>query len=143
MEKSEIRAIAVKAFCDKYPEDTDVTSTDVVQEAFGGALAVVRSKEKNGNPNEEIVYVSTDRKGKVFPTTEDMAAFLEQKARKLNVVDIMSNNAFNSGCVFVFLIVAVFIAGFAGDRFSKEAFAALSGILGTAAGFFFGTRRVA
>jgi hypothetical protein len=54
----------------------------------------------------------------------------------------MSNNSFISGCVFVFLIVAVFIAGFAGASFSKEAFAALSGILGTAAGFFFGSKRV-
>ena len=72
-----------------------------------------------------------------------MAAFLEQKARKLNVVDIMSNNSFISEFVFVFLIVAVFIAGFAGTSFSKEAFAALSGILGTAAEFFFGSKKVA
>jgi hypothetical protein len=53
MENSEIRALAVKAYSEKYPEDTDVTSTDVVPEAFDGALAVIRSKEKNGNPNEE------------------------------------------------------------------------------------------
>jgi hypothetical protein len=111
MEKSEIRALATKAFSDKYPEDTEVTSTDVVTEAFGGALAVVRSKEKNGNPNEEIVYVYPDKTVRVFGATEDMAAFLEQKARKLNVIDIMSNNSFIAGCVFLFLIVAVFIAG--------------------------------
>jgi hypothetical protein len=141
MEASEIRNLATQAFTQKYPDDSAVTATEVVLDAFGGSLAVVRSVEKNGNPNEELVYVYPDKTVRVFNATEDMAVFLEQKARQPSIVDIMSNNSFVSGCVFVFLIVATFIAGFAGASFSKEAFAAITGILGTAAGFYFGTRR--
>lgn len=70
-----------------------------------------------------------------------MAAFLEAKAKSPSLVDIMSNSSFISGSVFAFLIVGTFIAGFAGQNFNKDAFAALTGVLGTAAGFFFGQNK--
>jgi hypothetical protein len=141
MEASEIRSLAIKAFSEKYPEDTSVIATEVVPGAFGGSLAVVRSIEKNGNPNEEMVYVYPDKTVRVFSTMEDMAAFLEQKARQPSLVDVVSNSSFIAGSVFLLLIVVTFIAGFAGPYFNKDAFAALTGILGTAAGFFFGSKR--
>jgi hypothetical protein len=142
MEKLEIGELAVKAFQERYPEDTEVRATEVVREAFGGALAVIRSKEKTGNLNEELIYVYPDKTVRVFTTTEEQAAFLEQKARQPLFVEVLSNSAFISGIVFLFLIVATFVAGFFGTNFSKDAFAALTGILGTAAGFYFGSRKL-
>jgi hypothetical protein len=142
MDSSEIRQLAVKAFGEKYPEDTAVTGTEVVPDAFGGTLAVVRSIEKNGNPNEEMVYVYPDKTVRIFNATEDMAAFLEQKARRPNIVSAMSNISFIAGCVFVFLIFTTFLTGFFPNSYSKDAFAALTGVLGTAAGFFFGSKKV-
>lgn len=139
MDETEIRTLAKKAFGEKYPEDTAVTATEVIREVFGGALAVIRSVEKNENPNEELAYIYPDKTVRIFDTTEQMARFLESKARP-TFVDMMSNISFIAGIVFIFLIIATFTAGFFGG-YSKDAFTALSAVLGTAAGFFFGSKK--
>jgi len=139
MDEAEIRSIAKKAFSDKYPEDTAVTATEGVANVFGGGLAVIRSVEKNGNPNEELVYVYPDKTARVFGTTEEMARFLESKSRPM-LIDMVSNITFVAGVVFLFLIVATFVAGFVGN-YNEKAFAALGAVLTTAAGFFFGSKK--
>jgi hypothetical protein len=140
MDETETRSLAKKGYSDRYPDDTAVTATEVVRDVFGGSMAVIRSVEKNGNPNEELVYIYPDKTVRIFHTTEEMARFLESKARP-TFIDAASNITFIAGIVFVFLIVATFAAGFLGNYYSKEALAALSGVLGTAAGFFFGSKR--
>jgi hypothetical protein len=69
-----------------------------------------------------------------------MVRFLEHKSRYV-FVDILSDASFIAGFVFIVLIFLVFILGFEGDRYNKEAFIALSSVLGAAAGFFFGTKK--
>ena len=77
MDETEIRTLANKVFGEKYPEDTAVTATEVIREVFGGALAVIRSVEKNEKPDEELAYIYPDKTVRIFDTTEQMARFLE------------------------------------------------------------------
>jgi hypothetical protein len=57
-------------------------------------------------------------------------------------VDILSDPGFIAAFVFVILIGIVFYIGFRPDgAYNKEAFIALTSVLGAAAGFFFGTKR--
>jgi hypothetical protein len=139
MEDQEILKLAKEAFEKRHPDDTQVTASEPVRDIMGGYLAVVRSIEKNGNPNEELVYIYPDKTVRVFKDTEEMARFFESKARP-TVVEVMTNITFIAALVFVFLIVATFASGFV-NGYGKEALAALNGVLGTAAGFFFGSKK--
>jgi hypothetical protein len=66
---------------------------------------------------------------------------LEIKSRMF-AIDLLSDSSFISGAVFIILIVAIFVLGFMGEQYySRQSFAALSSVLGAAAGFFFGTKK--
>jgi hypothetical protein len=142
MDDAKIRAAVIAEWAKVYPEDQQpIVVTVVIDKAFGGALTAIRSKEADGTPNEELVYVFPDYNAKIFRTTEELAAFLQNKSRVL-FVDILSDPGFIAAFVFVVLIVIVFFIGFRPENaYNKEAFIALTSVLGAAAGFFFGTKR--
>jgi hypothetical protein len=141
MDHSVLRGKIISAWAERYPDDQrPIEITEIVDKAFGGSLAAIRSKEKDGTPNEEMVYVYSNEEVKIFYNTDELVRFLEHKSRYI-FVDILSDASFIAGFVFIVLIFLVFILGFEGDRYNKEAFIALSSVLGAAAGFFFGTKK--
>jgi hypothetical protein len=90
------------------------------------------------------VYVLPDYSVRIFSTTEELAAFLQAKARLL-FVDVLSDPSFIPGFVFLLLIGIITWLGFYADgteKYNKEAFIALTSVLGAAAGFFFGTKKL-
>ena len=80
MELSEIRSRR-EAIPKKYPEDTAVTLRKLLWERSEERWQSCVPSKKKWSSNEEIVYVSSDKIVRVFTTTEDMAAFLEAKAK--------------------------------------------------------------
>jgi hypothetical protein len=84
MDDAKIRAAVIAEWAKVYPEDQQpIVVTVVIDKAFGGALTAIRSKEADGTPNEELVYVLPDYNAKIFRTTEELAAFLQNKSRVL------------------------------------------------------------
>ena len=130
----------VSAWADRYPDDhKPIEITEIVDKAFGGSLVAIRSKEASGAQNEEMVYVD-DGEVKIFYNTDEMVKFLEQKSKYI-FVDVLSDSSFIAGFVFIMLIILIFMLGFKGDAYNRDAFIALSSVLGAAAGFFFGTKK--
>jgi len=129
----EIRKVVIQAYTERYPEWGEVRVSDIVQDTFGGHLAVVRPK----NEPEEMCFVYPEGTVRIFTSTEDLARFLEQKA-KASFVERLFTRPVLSGLVFAFLLVAVFIIGFSAS-FKPEALAILGSVVGVAAGFFFGS----
>lgn len=155
----EIADAAVAAYKLKYPNDTNVHAVEVVQNAFRGHLVVLSATEhgqqqrrggvsttqanedEEGHTSEEIAYVNLDLTPKFFTTTAELANFLQRKASS-PFIQIMSDTKLIAASTLLLLLCAVFVIGFFGkDRYDPIAFQALSGVLLTAAGFFFGTRQ--
>ena len=61
MDRAEIQKLIETGWEQKYPGES-VQVTEVVPKAFGGTLTAIRSKDKNGVENEEIVYILLTRK---------------------------------------------------------------------------------
>lgn len=126
-----------KAYTEKYPRWTDVRVTNVVEHVFGGTLVTIRATTGKGIKHSELCFIGDDSKVTIFDSAEDLARGLEARA-KLGWVYRIFTRPILSGIVFLFLLIAVFIIGMRPkDKFSPEAFTALAGVLGTAAGFFF------
>ena len=124
-------------YLQKYPRWTDIRVTNVVENVFGGTLVTVRATTGRGIKHSELCFISDDCKVTIFDSAEDLARGLESRA-KLGWVYRIFTRPILSGIVFLFLLIAVFFIGMRPkDSFSPEAFTALAGVLGTAAGFFF------
>jgi hypothetical protein len=104
---------------------------------FGGFLAVVIFNIAQGPDNDEICFVYPEKSVQIFSTTEELARFLELKA-KAPLLERLFTRPIMSGVIFCFLLVAVFIVGFV-TNFRPEALSILGSVVGVAAGFFFGT----
>jgi hypothetical protein len=137
MNASEIKECVIAAYQKEPDEFKNVRVSEVVADAFGGNLAVVKYQKQDGSPNDEICFISPEGSVRVFETTEELARYLEQKA-KAPLLERLFTRPIMSGIVFVFLLVAVFITGFNKD-FRPEALSILGSVVGVAAGFFFGS----
>ncbi|MBE7203209.1 MAG: hypothetical protein INR70_36180 [Parafilimonas terrae] len=132
---------ACEQYRKKYPTDENVIATEFIENAFSGSLVSIRATDINGNKTEEVVYVGRNYDVKIFNTTEELVRFLQQKSR-MWIVDLISDQSFVTGLVFITLIIFIFILGLQGDSgFGKEPLAALSSVLGAAAGFYFSQKR--
>jgi hypothetical protein len=141
MPSAEIEKLVLPKYKRLYPDWQNTRITEVVPNAFGGTLVVVRGQPEEILENEEICYVSPERGVTIFSTTEELARFLEGKAQAPWLERIFYHPHI-SGSVFVLLLVAIFFAGFYHPgRFSPDALSILGGVAGLAAGFFFGSAR--
>src|SRR5208337_97611 len=134
---TEIRDIVTAEYTKRYPHWTGIHVTEVVMDTFGGHLAVTRAKTETGVDNEEVCFVYPEGSVRIFYSTEELARFLEQKA-KTSTLERMFTRPVLSGVIFAFLLVAVFIVGFQ-TNFRAEALSILGSVVGVAAGFFFGS----
>jgi len=137
MNDAQIRECVTAAYLKDEPEFKNVRITEVVLDAFGGNLAVVKYEEPDGSRNDEICFVGPEGRVRIFETTEELARELERKA-KAPLLERLFTRPIMSGVVFVFLLVAVFITGF-DSNFSSQALSILGSVVGVAAGFFFGS----
>ncbi len=136
MTLEQIRALVLKEYSHRYPEWRDITVADIVQDTFGGHLAVVRATTETGSNNEEICFVYPEATVRIFLTTEELARFLEIKA-KAPIIERMFTRPVLSGTVLLGLLVFVFVTGFF-EKFNPQALAILGSVLGLSAGYFFG-----
>ncbi|MFD1303015.1 hypothetical protein [Methylobacterium marchantiae] len=138
-EQAKIKACA--AYQARYPQDIHVTATDFIEKAFSGSLVSIRAEEPSGNITEEVVYLDKSYNVTIFNTTEELVRFMQNKS-KMWIVDLISDQSFVTGIVFISLIVFIFLLGMQGnDKFGKEPLAALSSVLGAAAGFYFSQKK--
>jgi len=83
VDRAELTKKINEAWVLKYPNDQKpIEVTEIVEKAFGGSLAAIRSKEADGTPNEEMIYVFQDGTVRIFNTTDEMVRFLQQKSRE-------------------------------------------------------------
>ena len=62
MDNSALKAKIIAAWAERYPDDQKpIETTEIVDKAFGGSLAAIKSKEKDG---------------KIFYNTDEMGALL-------------------------------------------------------------------
>ena len=123
-----------------YPDWKNTRVTEIVRDTFGGDLIVIRGLPAVRIENEEICYVA-EGGVTIFSTTEELARFLELKARA-HWLERIFYRPHISGAAFVLLLLAIFVAGFQHpDKFSPQALAILGSVVGLAAGFFFGSTR--
>jgi len=142
MKRPEIEKSVLAEYKKLYPKWKNVQITEVISDTFGGDLAVVRATTDEGHPNEEVCFVYPEGTVRIFSTTEELARFLELKAKAPFIERIFSRPVF-TGMVFVFLLIAVFFIGFTPkDSFRPEVLTMLGSVLGGAAGFFFGSGKV-
>jgi len=139
MTHPEIKELVTRKYAKRYPGWTNVHVTEIVLDTFGGHLGVVRSRDENQHDNEEVCFVYPEGTVRIFYTTEELARFLEQKA-KTSVIERLFTRPVLTGAIFAFLLMAVFVIGFKAD-FRPEALSILGSVVGVAAGFFFGTSR--
>lgn len=133
MTRADIEKNVLKDYALRYPDWKEVRVSDIVEDTFGGHIAVVRSKD---DP-EEMCFIYPEGTVRIFGSTEDLVHFLEEKA-KASWIERLFTRPVISGIIFAFLLVAIFIIGFS-TTFRAEALAILGSVVGVAAGFFFGT----
>lgn len=142
MTNDEIEQLVVSEYKKRYPNWQNVQVTEIVFDTFGGNLAVVRAITDEGHPNEEVCFAYPEGTVRIFSTTEELARFLELKAKAPFLERIFTRPVF-TGFIFIFLLVAVFVVGFvAQDKYRPEVLTMLGSVLGGAAGFFFGSGKV-
>jgi hypothetical protein len=78
MTVDEIRSTVAGEYKKRYPDWTDVNVTDVILNVFDGDLAVVRARTPS--ENEELRFCDHKTGVRIFPTTEELARFIENKA---------------------------------------------------------------
>jgi hypothetical protein len=139
MTHPEIKEVVTQEYAKRYPNWTDFHVTEIVVDTFGGHVAAVRAKDENKQDNEELCFVYPEGTVRIFYTTEELAKFLEQKA-KTPTIERLFTRPVLTGIVFAFLLVAVFVIGFQ-TTFRPEALSILGSVVGVAAGFFFGSSR--
>lgn len=137
MDVRETRELVTSEYKARYPKWTDISVTEVVLDTFGGNLAVVRAITESGAENEEVCFAYPERTVRIFSTTEELARFLELKA-KAPILERVFTRPVLSGMVLVGLLLGVFALGWRGG-FDPQALAILGSVLGLAAGYFFGT----
>lgn len=126
----------------KYPLWTDLKVEEVVDPAFGGAIVVVQAKDENKIPADEICFVHPGNKVRVFETTTELAHFLEARAATPPLLERIFSQPVMSGIIFLLLLVALCVlAVWKKDLVNDHIATILGSVVGTAAGFFFGTNK--
>jgi hypothetical protein len=86
-----------------------------------------------------MCFVFDFGKVQIFKSTEQMAIFLDSRARVPWYQRIFATSTL-SGIVFLLSVILVFLGGMS-PGFSKEALPVLASVVGAAAGFYFGASR--
>ncbi len=133
-----IRKIAEDEFRKKYPDDTEVEGSVVVLNAFSGNLVVIKSKEKDGGPTEEICYVSLDKEVTFFRNTDDLARFLETNAKRTWWEKLLSKEAIRAICTLGLLITLCALF-FKSGSVDPQLISILGTAIGGAVGYVFGS----
>ena len=116
-----------------------VNVTQTVPETFGGTLAVIKAIDENGQQVEEMCFVFDNRKVQIFQSTEQLAIFLDSRARLPWYQRVFATSTL-SGIVFVLTVILIFLGGI-DPNFNKEVVPVLGSVVGAAAGFYFGSSR--
>jgi hypothetical protein len=94
-----------------YPKwEHPIRVTQTVPETFGGTLVVVNGKDDEGEIVDEMCFVFENDKVQVFSSTEQLAIFLDSRARLPWYQRIFATSIL-SGIVFLLSILLVFVAG--------------------------------
>ncbi len=139
MDRDAAEPPVVAAYQKKYKLWTEIHVTKVVENAFGGTLVTVRAITGRKIKHSALCFIDDNGHVSIYDSSEELARDLETRVR-LGWIYRLFSRPILSGIVFAFLLVAIFIIGLRPkDSFRPEAFTALAGVLGTAAGFFFGS----
>ena len=133
---NEIRSAVSQSYLRQYPSWTNVVVTEVVEDTFGGALAVVRAATEESPMHEEVCFVYPEGTVRIFFSTEELARFLEQKAKTPLLERIFSRPVL-SGMVFLIALIAVIVMGMRDPKADPQALSIIGSLVGVAAGFFF------
>jgi hypothetical protein len=77
VDHSTLREKVVSAWAERYPDDQrPIEITEIVDKAFGGSLAAIRSMDRDRTPNEEMVYIEKEGNVRIFFNTDEMVRFL-------------------------------------------------------------------
>ena len=129
-----------------YPKwEHPIRVTQTVPETFGGTLVVVNGKDDEGEIVDEMCFVFENDKVQVFSSTEQLAIFLDSRARLPWYQRIFATSIL-SGIVFLLSILLVFVAGIVPfisqtRHFGERVIAILAAVVGSASGFYFGSAR--
>lgn len=123
----------------RYQDLKNTEVTEVVEDLFGGTIVVVRSDNKV--EHEEIVFVSSSRRVRLFSTTEELANFLHQQCNK-SWLDKLFSRPILTGIVFLGLLVVLILVGLAGkDAYNPTVVTTIGSVVSLAAGYFFGANQ--
>ena len=139
MNEKTIKDLVTTLYKDYYDVETQVKVTEIVFDTYGGHLAVVRGKDNNNTPLDEICFISQSGDIKIFSTTEELVRFLEHQT-KLTLFDKIFTKNTMSGLVLFLLLVGVFLIGITKD-FNQQALTIIGSITGMAAGYFFNNKQ--
>jgi hypothetical protein len=139
MNEKTIKDLVTSLYKDYYDVETQVKVTEIVFDTYGGHLAVVRGKDNNNIPLDEICFILQSGDIKIFSTTEELVRFLEHQT-KLTFFDKIFTKNTMSGLVLFLLLVGVFLIGITKD-FNQQALTIIGSITGMAAGYFFNNKQ--
>ena len=139
MNEKTIKDLVTALYKDYYDVETQVKVTEIVFDTYGGHLAVVRGKDNNNTPLDEICFISQSGDIKIFSTTEELVRFLEHQT-KLTLFDKIFTKNTMSGLVLFLLLVGVFLIGVT-KNFNQQALTIIGSITGMAAGYFFNNKQ--
>lgn len=139
MNEKTIKDLIIALYKDYYDVETQVKVTEIVFDTYGGHLAVVRGKDSNNEPLDEICFISQVGEIKIFSTTEELVRFLEHQT-KLSFFDKIFTRNTMSGLVLFLLLIGVFLIGVT-NSFNQQALTIIGSITGMAAGYFFNNKQ--
>jgi hypothetical protein len=138
MTESEARSAILKAYAEKYPEWENVRVPSIIRSEDGIFFALVEAKAGPGKYDqlEEMCWVTKGGRVRIFDGTGDLVH---------NIADLRSSSPkffaphVIAGVAFLLSLAAVIAFTWAGNA-NQEGLNALTGILGLAAGFYFGNQ---
>jgi hypothetical protein len=135
MNDDSIRHAVLSAYRQRYPDWTDVELTAITHNVSGGMLAVVQATDEDKDDVEEICFVSTTGKVRIFDATAELVTYLENIGSFRHWIFTGQGV---SAIAFFILLAAVIICAFRplSDQ-NATAFDVLKQVLLLAAGFFF------
>lgn len=141
MPASPFDKLILAEYAKKYPDWSDVRTEESIENIFGGTFVTVTAKFSNGEPNEELCFVSAKKRVTIFATTAELARFLEERSRANPLLERVFSQSVMAGVIFLLLLIALVTIGFVKPDFPANILNVLTSVVGAAAGFFFGSTR--
>lgn len=137
MDKQALTQTVESAYKKRYPTWRGVEVTELVEDAFGGNIAAVRTTDEVGAAGEEICFASNDGTVTIFYTTEELVRFLQQKAHTPALERFFTRPVMSGFICLVLLVVLTAFATIQGV--SQQIVTIFGNAFGLAVGFFFGS----